>query len=139
MSQLPLFFVSIVLITAAIIDFREHKIPNWITYPFIALSFIWLSRTTILILIVAIVIWLLTSKILGAGDIKLAAGIQIWSSQFNWSYEWWFYSLLAALLISILIFLNRAKREGFKALYAIKIPMAPFMAFGFFYANRSFF
>ena len=139
MSQLPLFFVSIVLITAAIIDFREHKIPNWITYPFIASSFIWLSKTTILILIVAIAIWLLTSKILGAGDIKLAAGIQIWSSQLNWSYEWWFYSLFAALLISIVIFLKRAKREGFKASYAINVPMAPFMALGFFYANRSFF
>ena len=139
MSQLSLFFVSTVLITAAIIDFRKHKIPNWITYPFIASSFIWLNRNTILILIVAIAIWILTSKIIGAGDIKLAAGIQIWSSQFNWSYEWWFYSLFAALLISIVIFSKRAKREGFRASFAINVPMAPFMALGFFYANRSFF
>lgn len=139
MNQLPLIFVSLVLIIATIIDIREHKIPNWLTYPFIFSSFIWLSSETLSILILAIALWFLTSKILGAGDIKLAAGIQIWSSQFNWSYEWWFYSLLAALLISILIFLNRAKREGFKVLHGIKIPMAPFMALGFFYANRSFF
>lgn len=77
MSQLPLIFVSLVLIIAAVIDIREHKIPNWLTYPFIFSSFIWLSSETLYILILAIVLWFFTSQILGAGDIKLAAGIQV--------------------------------------------------------------
>ena len=139
MTQFPLILLSAVLIMAAVIDFRKHKIPNSLTYPIIFSSFLWFSRSTLLILILAVFIWFFTSKFFGAGDIKLAAGIQLWSSQFNWSHEWWSYSLLAAFLISIAIFLLRVKKEGFKASFAINIPMAPFMALGFFYANRTLF
>ena len=139
MTQFPLILLSAVLIMAAVIDFRKHKIPNLLTYPIIFSSFLWFSRSTLLILILAVFIWFFTSKFFGAGDIKIAAGIQLWSSQFNWSHEWWSYSLLAAFLISITIFLLRVKKEGFKASFAINIPMAPFMALGFFYANRTLF
>ena len=139
MTQPLIVIVSVLLIIAAVIDSREHRIPNWLTYPFLLSTILWWSRDTFLVLIIATVIWSLTFKFLGAGDIKLAAGIQIWSARLDWNLDWWLYCLVAAFLVSVFVFFNRTRKEGFRASLATKIPLAPFMAIGFFSANRTIF
>ena len=41
MTNWPIWFVTVTLIVAAWIDGRELKVPNWITFPMIALGWIY--------------------------------------------------------------------------------------------------
>ncbi|TWU02771.1 A24 family peptidase [Stieleria varia] len=83
-----IWFVTIVLIVAAIIDGAILKVPNWLTFPFIASglvywtiqggvnglawSFAGMAVGTVLLLVLRNV------GGMGAGDVKLLAGVGAW-------------------------------------------------------------
>jgi len=99
---------------ATYIDLKRHQIPNWITYPALILALFNFDYFFIIATLVAVLIALIFGKFIGAGDVKLALVLAIWSHILNWS-QYWLY--LALILGGIFGLIYRAKR----------LPFAPFM------------
>lgn len=94
------WFVAIVMIVAAVIDGMILKVPNWLTYPFIASGWIFgcLSAGwsglgySLLGTIVGLTLLLVVRAVggMGAGDVKLLAGFGAWlgASVTLWAFIW---------------------------------------------------
>lgn len=84
----PFWLVSVVMVVAAVIDGVKLKVPNWITYALVVsgwiyspLAFGWEGLTwSICGTIVGLVLLLPAYAIggMGAGDVKLLAGVGAW-------------------------------------------------------------
>ncbi|MDZ4821515.1 MAG: A24 family peptidase [Planctomycetota bacterium] len=84
----PVWFVTVTLIVAAIIDGKQLKVPNWITFPMIVSGWIfnvymlgWEGLGfTLLGTVVGLALLLPLYAIggMGAGDVKLLAGVGAW-------------------------------------------------------------
>ena len=82
------WFVAAVLVVAAVIDGMILKVPNWLTFPFIACGWIhWTIESGVGGLgwslagtIVGMLLLLILRNVggMGAGDVKLLAGIGAW-------------------------------------------------------------
>ena len=82
------WFVTIVLVIAAVIDGKLLKVPNWLTFPFIAFGWVhWTLQSGISGLgwslwgtCVGMILLLVLRNVggMGAGDVKLLAGIGAW-------------------------------------------------------------
>ena len=82
------WFVSAVLIVAAIIDGMILKVPNWLNYPFIVTGWIFGTMTagwsglgaSLLGTVVGMTLLLVIRAVggMGAGDVKLQAGLGAW-------------------------------------------------------------
>ncbi len=118
---MELILVLVVAI-ATYFDLKKRTIPNWLTYGALAISLLWFSYFHILVLVLGILSALLFGKFVGAGDIKLAVAIAIWSHILNWPQSWLYISLLLGGLFGLA---NRKK----------SLPFAPFMAAGVLLAN----
>jgi Flp pilus assembly protein protease CpaA len=94
------WLLIIALVIASYFDLKFRKIPNWLTYSAIALSL----------------------PYIGAGDIKLAVAIAIWSHITNSSQYWIYVSLILGGLAGLIY-----RRKS--------IIFAPFMAVGVILAN----
>jgi Flp pilus assembly protein protease CpaA len=115
----------LLLMTVAIatyIDLKKRQIPNWITYPALIIALPYFDAFFIFAAITSLLVALIFGKFIGAGDIKLALVLAIWSHILNWS-QYWLY--LAFILGGIFGLIYRAKR----------LPFAPFMAAGLLIAN----
>ena len=84
----PVWFVTVVLIVAAIIDGAILKVPNWLTFPFILSGWLYglcsggLSGLgySLLGTFVGMMLLLVLRNMggMGAGDVKLLAGVGAW-------------------------------------------------------------
>lgn len=117
-----IWFLITVVAIATYFDLKSHRIPNWITYPAIAISFFWFDSFHLVAISLGILISLLFSRWIGAGDIKLAIAISIWSHILNLSQYWIYFALLIGGIAGLL---NRQKSIAF----------APYMAAGLLIAN----
>ena len=84
------WFVTIVLIVAAVIDGKILKVPNWLTFPFIVAGWIhWtvqggLGTEGLLFSLMGTFVGMMLLLVLrnvggmGAGDVKLLAGVGAW-------------------------------------------------------------
>jgi len=84
------WFVTIVLVVAAVIDGKILKVPNWLTFPFIITGWIhwtieggWGTDGLLLSLMgtfVGMMLLLVLRNVggMGAGDVKLLAGVGAW-------------------------------------------------------------
>lgn len=82
------WFVTVVLIVAAVIDGKILKVPNWLTFPFILCG--WMHWTlqdgisglgwSLLGTLVGMMLLLVLRNVggMGAGDVKLLAGVGAW-------------------------------------------------------------
>ena len=122
MSLFLILFLVLVLALTSYFDLKSRRIPNWLNYSALGLSFLWFSSFHLLVIALSLFASLLFGKLIGAGDIKLAAVIAIWSHILNWS-QYWLY--VAFVLGGIFGLIYRAKR----------LPFAPFMAAGLLVAN----
>ena len=82
------WFVTFVLIVAAIIDGAILKVPNWLTFPFIMCGWIhWTMQSgwsglgwSLMGTVVGMMLLLVLRNVggMGAGDVKLLAGVGAW-------------------------------------------------------------
>ncbi len=94
------WFVTVTLIVAAVIDGKQLKVPNWITYPMIVSGWIYSTAFfgweglgwSLLGTVVGLALLLGPYAIggMGAGDVKLLAGVGawIWSTDTLYAYCW---------------------------------------------------
>lgn len=87
-QQWPIWLVSVVLVVAAVIDGIYLKVPNWITFPMIATGWVysllagsweglgWSIAGTVVGLALLLTVYCIGG--MGAGDVKLLAGIGAW-------------------------------------------------------------
>lgn len=84
----PVWFVAFVLVVAAVIDGAILKVPNWLTFPFIISGWVYASVAggltglgySLLGTFVGMLLLLLLRNRggMGAGDVKLLAGVGAW-------------------------------------------------------------
>jgi prepilin peptidase CpaA len=82
------WFVAVVLVVAAVIDGMILKVPNWLTFPFIACGWLHWTMTdgvtglgwSLLGTFVGMMLLLVLRNVggMGAGDVKLLAGVGAW-------------------------------------------------------------
>src|SRR4051812_18773227 len=87
-EHLPVWFVTITLIVAALIDGWQLKVPNWLTFPMVlsglvynTVAFGWEGLlASVLGMIVGLALLMPAYAIggMGAGDVKLLAGVGAW-------------------------------------------------------------
>src|SRR3954470_22873636 len=112
------WFVTVVLIVAAVIDGFELKVPNWVTFPFIVsgwaystLAFGWEGLGwSVLGTVVGLALLLPSYAIggMGAGDVKLLAGVGAWVWSTTTLYAF-VVSTIVGAIIAILMVLSRRK------------------------------
>jgi prepilin peptidase CpaA len=91
MTQVPpvvIWLISVVLVVAAYIDGRQLRVPNWLTFPFaavgVAYSFCAGGWSGLLLSLAGLAVGLIALLPLhsiggmGAGDVKLMAGVGAW-------------------------------------------------------------
>lgn len=115
-------FLIIVVAIATYFDLKSRRIPNWLTYPSFVIALFYFDRFFIIATLVALIAAILFGKYIGAGDIKLALVISLWSHILSWSQYWLYFALLLGGIAGLF---QRNKR----------IPFAPYMAAGIVIAN----
>ena len=115
-------FLIIVVAIATYFDLKSRRIPNWLTYPSFVSALFYFDKFFIIATLVALIAAILFGKYIGAGDIKLALVISLWSHILSWSQYWLYFALLLGGIAGLF---QRNKR----------IPFAPYMAAGIVIAN----
>ena len=106
-----------VLAVGSYFDLRFRRIPNWLTYPALLLSILKIDRFSIFVLLLGFVLAILFHSQIGAGDLKMAAVIAIYSHILGYSQYWIMYAFIAGGIFALI----SRKRT---------LPFAPFMASG---------
>jgi len=114
----PVWLVTVVLIVAAVIDGFELKVPNWVTFPFIlggwtysTLAFGWEGLGwSILGTVIGLALLLPLYSIggMGAGDVKLLAGVGAWIYGTHTAYAFAASAIVGALLAVGMVLVRRA-------------------------------
>ncbi len=104
----PVWVVSIVLVVAAVIDGKQLKVPNWITFPMIASGWIyslcffgWEGLGWSLVgMCVGLALLLPAYCIggMGAGDVKLLAGVGAWLGSGTTFYAFCLSTIFGAII-----------------------------------------
>jgi prepilin peptidase CpaA len=123
-SNWPVWFVSVVLVVAAIIDGKQLRVPNWLTFPLVGSGWIYSAASSYLAgeglwvglgwslvgTLVGLALLLPAYAIggMGAGDVKLLAGVGAWLHG-----ETTFYAFcLSAVVGGILAVVMAARRRA---------------------------
>ena len=118
------WFVTITLIVAAVIDGIQLKVPNWLTFPMIISGWIvsavfagadgmmWYEGLgwSLLGTLVGLVLLLPAYAIggMGAGDVKLLAGVGAWMHCVNTAYGFALSTIIGAVLAVLMVFYRKA-------------------------------
>jgi prepilin peptidase CpaA len=142
----PIWFVTITLIVAAVIDGFELKVPNWITFPMVISGWIysavfahlhlglawyeglgWSLAGTIVGLLTLLPLYSIGG--MGAGDVKLMAGIGAWVHVTHTLWAFAISGVTGAVLAVLMVLYRRAwsKHSGqflmiFNEIMTIKDP-----------------
>lgn len=133
-NQGVFWLVAIVLVVAAIIDGRSLKVPNWLTFPFAAAGFLYslspggispLDSLAGLALGLALLLPLYAVGGMGAGDVKLLAGVGAWVGP---SITLW--SFVATVLVGAFMAIVMMARSGkfFSHIFQIREIASEWMA-----------
>ncbi|HEY2411042.1 MAG TPA: A24 family peptidase [Pirellulaceae bacterium] len=112
------WFVTVVLIVAAVIDGFELKVPNWVTFPFIVSGWIYSTLAfgweglgwSLLGMVVGLALLLPLYAIggMGAGDVKLLAGVGAWIYGMHTAYAFSVSAIVGAALAVAMVLATRA-------------------------------
>lgn len=145
MANWPVWFVTLALVVAAVIDGIQLKVPNWLTFPMIVLGWIysmvafgvagdgWLVGLGISLLgtFVGLALLLPAYAIggMGAGDVKLLAGVGAWVHLQSTFYGFCLSAIVGAILAVAMVLINRSwtqhKTQFFSILNEIMIIRNP--------------
>lgn len=127
----PIWFVTITLILAAVIDGFELKVPNWITFPMVISGWIysaafaqahlglswyeglgWSLAGTVVGLLTLLPLYSIGG--MGAGDVKLMAGIGAWIHVTHTLWAFALSGVIGAVLAVLMVLYRNAwsKHEG---------------------------
>ena len=127
----PIWFVTITLIVAAVIDGFELKVPNWITFPMVFTGWIysavfahshlgltwyeglgWSLAGTVVGLLTLLPLYSIGG--MGAGDVKLMAGIGAWVHVTHTLWAFALSGVIGAVLAVLMVLYRNAwsKHEG---------------------------
>lgn len=113
-----IWLVSAVLIVAAVIDGRQLRVPNWLTYPMIVSGWcystiafgweglLWSLAGTAVGLALLLPMWLIGG--MGAGDVKLLAGVGAWVWASTTFYAFCVAVIVGAVISVAMVLWNRA-------------------------------
>lgn len=110
MENWHVWFVTIALVVAAVIDGKQLKVPNWLTFPFIISGWIysfvafgldgllWSLGGTAVGLVLLLPAYAIGG--MGAGDVKLLAGVGAWmhATHTTWAFA---YSAVIGAVIAV--------------------------------------
>ncbi len=125
----PIWFVTVTLIVAAVIDGYKLKVPNWLTFPFIISG--WVASTasfgweglgwSLLGTAVGLALLLPAYAIggMGAGDVKLLAGVGAWVGATITLYAFCVSAILGGLIALVMVLYRRAWREHYQQFLTI--------------------
>jgi prepilin peptidase CpaA len=125
----PIWLVSAVLIVAAVIDGVELKVPNWLTYPMIisgwAFSlvafgwdgFLWSLGGTLIGLALLLPFYAVGG--MGAGDVKLLAGVGAWVHATHTFYAFGISAVVGAVLAVGMVLWQGTWRKHARQFHAI--------------------
>ena len=115
------WLVTVVLVVAAVIDGYELKVPNWVTFPFILSG--WLYSTvafgweglgwSLLGTVIGLALLLPAYAIggMGAGDVKLLAGVGAWIYGTDAMYTFAVSAVVGALLAIGMVLVRRGWKK----------------------------
>ncbi|MHC2065935.1 A24 family peptidase [Bremerella sp. T1] len=117
----PVWVVTITLIVAAIIDGIQLKVPNWITFPFVASGWIYSFCAfgfeglgwSLLGTVVGLALLLPAYSIggMGAGDVKLLAGVGAWMHGTHTFYAFCISAIVGAVLAVGMVLVRKAWKK----------------------------
>ncbi|MEE2642293.1 MAG: A24 family peptidase [Planctomycetota bacterium] len=145
LANWPVWFVTIALIVAAVIDGIQLKVPNWLTFPFIISGWIysmmaygmagdgWLTGLGISLMgtFVGLALLLPAYSIggMGAGDVKLLAGVGAWVHVQSTFYGFCLSAIVGAVLAVAMVLISRSwskhKTQFFSILNEIMVIRNP--------------
>jgi prepilin peptidase CpaA len=107
------WFVTIVLIVAAVIDGKILKVPNWLTFPFIVSGWVYCTIAggfaglgySLLGTFVGMMLLLVLRNVggMGAGDVKLLAGVGAWLGTVITLYAFAATAIVGGVMAAIMI------------------------------------
>jgi prepilin peptidase CpaA len=116
----PIWVVTLTLIVAAVIDGLQLKVPNWITFPMILSGWIYSVTLSpyagweglmysVLGTIVGLALLLPAYSIggMGAGDVKLLAGVGAWCWSTTTLYAFAVSTIVGAIIAILMVVLRR--------------------------------
>ena len=116
----PIWFVTITLVVAAVIDGLKLKVPNWITFPMIISGWIYNATLSdyagweglmysVLGTIVGLALLLPAYAIggMGAGDVKLLAGVGAWVWSTTTLYAFAVSTIVGGIIAVLMVLLQR--------------------------------
>ncbi len=116
-----IWLVTVVMILAAVIDGFELKVPNWVTFPFIASGWIysvaafgweglyWSIAGTVIGLLLLLPAYAIGG--MGAGDVKLLAGLGAWVYGTHTLYAFAFTAVIGAILAVGMVLARKAWKK----------------------------
>ncbi len=109
----PVWFVTVVLIVAAVIDGAILKVPNWLTFPFIISGWVYGLASSgvaglgysLLGTFVGMMLLLVLRNVggMGAGDVKLLAGVGAWLGTVTTLYAFAATAIVGAIMAIVMI------------------------------------
>jgi prepilin peptidase CpaA len=125
----PFWLVTITLIVAAVIDGYKLKVPNWITFPMIisgwfisTISFGWVGLGwSLLGTLVGLALLLPAYAIggMGAGDVKLLAGVGAWVGATITLYAFCVSALVGGVIAVLMVISRRAWNKHYYQFWTI--------------------
>lgn len=114
----PVWFVTLALVVAAVIDGIKLKVPNWLTFPFIITGWVysfaafgleglgWSLMGTLVGLALLLPAYAIGG--MGAGDVKLLAGVGAWMYGTHTFFAFAFSAVIGAILAVGMVLYRRA-------------------------------
>lgn len=119
----PVKFVCFVLIVAAYIDGKELKVPNWITFPMVLAGIVystWVGGwaglgASLLGMVVGLLCLLPLYSVggMGAGDVKLMAGVGAWVGAKITFYAFCVSTVVGAVMAVIMVLYKRDVKKHY--------------------------
>ena len=121
LANWPVWLVTITLVVAAVIDGVQLKVPNWLTFPMIISGWIYSGAAygweglaySLLGTGVGLALLLPAYSIggMGAGDVKLLAGVGAWIYGTHTFYAFCVSAIIGAVLAVGMVFCQKAWRK----------------------------